>query len=111
MRVNSINPARLSTPAEVNEALDAIKEEIRRLGKLEERVKDREKALVSAAAIAKVPGILESDVSFEEYFAKLVADAEAFRAMQASGAKAAAPAKDEDEDEEDDSVSIDDVVD
>jgi hypothetical protein len=89
VNVNRINPRRLRTPAEINEALDAIAAEIGRLQKLQERVESRQGELVAESAIATIPGFenVVADESYADFFAKLYADAMAYRKAEAAASE------------------------
>ena len=109
MNVSRINVARLRTPAEINDALDSIKAEIRRLNELEAKVEARRGELMAAAVMAQMPDMLAGDGSFADLIAQMVADAQAYRELMADDGKEAAKEEasadvldEEDEDEAED---------
>ena len=83
MNVNRINPNRLSTPSDINEALDAISAELTRLKDLQERVMARKGEIVAKAAIDGIPGLVDAEDPVA-LIADLIKDAEAFREMEAA---------------------------
>lgn len=105
MNINRLNPNRLSTPAEINEALDAVSAELTRLQKLQERILARKDSVVSSAALKGIPGLIDAEDP-EGFIAKLMADAMAYRQMAESGSEDAEKKADVAEDDAD--ASLDD---
>lgn len=110
IQVNRINPARLSTPAEINQALESIADEISRLKALTERVKSREKELMAEALLKNLGDIDASSGTFDDIVKSLVADAMAYRDLSADTSAGDASEKDDSADEDDATLSIEDIV-
>lgn len=80
INVNRINPNRLGSPSDINEALDAISAELTRLRKLQERVLARKDEIVAEAALKGIPGLIDCEDP-ADFIARLMADAMAYREL------------------------------
>lgn len=80
MNATRINPNRLSTPSEINEALDAISAELAKLRDIQERVIARKDEIMAKVAVDGIPGLADAEDP-AAFLAQLIADATAFRAM------------------------------
>lgn len=103
MNVNRINPNRLSTPSDINDALDAISAELTRLKDLQERVMARKGEIVAKAAIDGIPGLVDAEDPVA-LIADLIKDAEAFREMEAASKAPAAKKADKADGDGEDSL-------